>query len=97
MKIKIDFITNSSSASFYIMKDRLTEDQILMIYNHINLSHVLKNKPMNLYNGPFDGWRITQDHEKVMGDTTMDNFNMLWFLTEIGIKEEYIHYESNNI
>ena len=92
MKIKLDFITNSSSASFYIMKDRLTTDQMLMIYNHINLSHVLPNEE-GLYNQPHDAWIIIQDDKKIMGETSMDNFDMLWFLEQIGVKREYIHYD----
>jgi hypothetical protein len=95
MKIKIDFITNSSSASFYIMKDRLTIEQMEMIRNHIELSHLFPEQGYD-YNQPHDAWVITENDKKIMGDTSMDNFNMLWFLEQIGIKDEHIHYESNN-
>ena len=94
MKLKIDFITNSSSASFYIMLDLITDTQRLMIYNHIELSNVMKyNKNYELYNDLGSAWKITEDDKKIMGDTGMDNFDMYWFLDKIGINSDHIHYD----
>jgi len=92
MKIKIDFVTNSSSASFYIMLDRITEEQRLLIHNHIEASHALCISP-DLYNNLNDAWVITEDDKKIIGDTSMDNFDMLWFLDEIGINRDNVHYD----
>jgi len=94
MKLKLDYVTNSSSCSFYIMLDRITALQRLMIYNHIELSNVIKyDKKYTLYNDPGAAWAITEDNEKIMGDTSMDNFDMYWFLDKIGINSDHIHYD----
>jgi hypothetical protein len=95
MKIKLDFITNSSSASFYIFKKHLSKEQILLIYHHIEISHLFESE-RTIYNRPFDQWKIIETSDKIKGSTTMDNFSMLWFLDKIGVNEEYIHYQNDN-
>ncbi|MFW9871816.1 MAG: hypothetical protein ACFFG0_01855 [Candidatus Thorarchaeota archaeon] len=109
MKIKPSFITNSSSAAFTIMKHNLTDIQIKLIYDHIEIAYAVCpsgkskhggrvhniNRP--LYRGfhPYDSeWKISEDEEIISGFTSMDNFNMYWFLKEVvGVKEEDINYE----
>jgi hypothetical protein len=91
MKIKIDFVTNSSSASFIILKHNLTDIQIEMIKDHINIGLIIgKRQGLTVYPEP---WHINETEDSIMGDTNMDNFSMLWFLHAIGVKREYIEYD----
>lgn len=91
MKIKIDYVTNSSSASFVIMKKHLTDIQIFLIKNHINVATAIcENEGGSFWETP---WKINEYETHIECYTSMDNFDMLWFLDKIGINEEYIKYE----
>lgn len=100
MKIKIDHVTNSSSASFMIPKSCLTGDQIRMIRDHINTAAFLeKTYPdKNEYKfGHIDeryAWQIDETKHSLQGHTSMDNFSMFAFLIAIGVPNGEINYES---
>jgi len=90
MKIHIDFITNSSCADFIIAKHYLSQEQIDQIHDHINVANsweIQRGPPEEVHT---DGWRIKEDHKDIAGDTMMDNFDMMWFLLEIGVDEDYV-------
>lgn len=87
MKIKIDFVTNSSSASFIILKKKLTKLQIVLIKNHIEATNMLKE---SYYDCP---WSISEDKDWIEGDTSMDNFDMEWFLETIGVDADDIKWD----
>ncbi len=84
MKAKIDFVTNSSSSSFIILKENLTELQINLIRNHIQASKMFG---ASIYEQP---WRISETETEISGSTTMDNFDMYWFLEMIGVEDDHI-------
>jgi hypothetical protein len=94
MKFKLDFVTNSSSASFIIALDKLSQEQLILIYNHFSVGKLIKRKQIMSYGlSDHDEWLIWEDDGKLNGATIMDNFDMYWFLQEIGIPEEVIEYE----
>ena len=88
MKIRHDFVTNSSSSSFVIAKRRLDNDQILAINEHI-----LLGKKMNMYYcHSSDEWDIDENDEYIGGYTCQDNFSMYDFLNKIGVNPEVVHW-----
>jgi len=96
MKIQFDFVSNSSCASFVIPKKYLSRKQINLIHNHIERSYdyiVHRGPQTQLYNQLEDAWRITETDDTIKCDTMMDNFDMTWFLLQIGVDEDYIEYE----
>ena len=96
MKIRSEFVTNSSCASFTILKKDLTPVQIEKIRKHIEYSEdyiIHKGPQTQIYNRPHDAWHIDENEKSIWGDTSMDNFDMMWFLLKIGVDEEDVELE----
>lgn len=87
MKIRNDFVTNSSSSSFIISKKHLDEDQIEAIREHAELGKVL-----GMWTNWSFEWDINENEDFISGYTSMDNFSMYNFFEEIGIPDCFIKW-----
>ena len=91
MKLRIGFVTNSSSSSFTIAKSDLTDEQIEKIKNHIKVAKELEMD--SSYYDEWDRWSIAETDQSIRGFTIMDNFNMRKFLRLIGVVREDVEWE----
>jgi hypothetical protein len=97
MKTRVGFVSNSSSSSFIISKEKLTENQIYAILNYVEIYNELPDivKQCNDMIYGAEGWNIEEDDNEIRGYTYMDNFGMFEYLRMIGIAEYDINLESN--
>lgn len=87
MKLRIGFVTNSSSSSFTIAKSDLTDEQIEKIKNYFEAA---KKVGMNDFD---DLWDIDETNFNINGFTCMNNGDMLKFLRLIGVDGEDVEWE----
>lgn len=88
MKTRNGFISNSSSSSFIISKNCLSELQINAIKNHATTSYFKRNAC-----NEYDAWNIDEDEFCIYGRTDMDNFSMDDFLRVLGVNMSIVKWD----
>ena len=103
MKIRSGFVSNSSSSSFVILRDAISNNQLDMIINMDYWIREFINRDEN--NGgsenlmdkfcyyESDPWSIEVNDDYVFGETSMDNFNIGDFLDYIKVDRNYIKWD----
>lgn len=97
MKIRNGFVSNSSSSSFVILKDSLTDIQKDMIFDYkqyVKCFNTIDEKNIELFEYyDTDTWRIVDYEDFIFGETSMDNFSMQDFLDYIKVDQDVIKWD----
>ena len=93
MKIRNGFVSNSSSSSFIILLEDITNEQKDMIYDHINVAieydEKLLREGKNMEYEYYDQyWNISEDDISLCCTTSMDNLDLQSLITDV-IKVDY--------
>lgn len=89
MKIRTDYVTNSSSSSFIIAKRNLDTDQIKAVREHWTLA-----KKMGMIDEGWDyPWQIEENDSYITGYVSMDNFQISDLFDKIGIDDSIVYWD----
>jgi hypothetical protein len=87
MKIRDGFVSNSSSSSYTISKSELKPWQVALIRKHFEIANLMAGE---MQTNEWDEYSFGYLNIRVW--TSMDNFNMYWYLTHIvGVSREDLH------
>lgn len=86
MKIRLGFVSNSSSSSFTISMDDISVNQLKLLRKHDLSEEFLGDD----WNRPSDAWQIDEKKGYIICSTFMDNFDLISYAESIGIREDAI-------
>jgi len=95
MKIRNGFVSNSSSSSFVIFKNKLSNEQIEKIKDHYSISRTMcdQGTSLDFFYDYDDYWSITETDLTIEGYTTMNNFDMYSYLEKfVGVTPDDIEW-----
>ena len=85
MKVREGFVSNSSSSSFIIPIEKLTEEQLTAI--------ITNDQTDQGELSDWDMWKIELKKDEIEGSSGMDNYDYEKFLSKIGIDKSIIKWE----
>jgi hypothetical protein len=97
MKIRTGFVSNSSSASFTIMRDDLTDEQIGALEKAtVDRKTLCEGFDIGYLDGVDDAWDILFTEDRVSGVTICCNGCIWEFFDKLGIPRKIVSFVDDN-